>query len=129
MTLLDVLDDKIKKTVHPYIASQSLEFSNTDELLKFLRLVRDRIRLCVDDVFSTTIPKPSETAASWLTSWVFTHTKINGHAVEQMIVSNGYKTSELSYADLRLLKSMFPNSAISTEVSEELSRRPRPASD
>lgn len=86
-----------------------------------MRQIRDAIREVVDRVF-TKSPKYNltETGRAWLTNQYFKRLEVNGgQSMNDLIVINEYKLSQLSYSDVKLLHDLYDQTDLADELNAE----------
>ena len=107
--------------VNNTIKKQFLNESLTPQLL---RSMRDCVHRTISDVFMRSSHTLSPKALNWLSNQYFKSIKLNGSdTVEDITVFNDYPLSELTFSDVQLMRNLFNETALSTQLEEEYRRR------
>jgi hypothetical protein len=100
---------------------------NFDELTpEALTSVRTEIYQTIDELFMKSKQnKLSKKAITWLTNQYFKQTKWsdNGTIINDLVVVNNFKLSDLSNDDIVLLTSLYSGTLLSTQLEAELNLR------
>lgn len=100
---------------------------NFDELTpEALASVRTEIYQTIDELFMKSKQnKLSKKAITWLTNQYFKQTKWsdNGTIINDLVVVNNFKLSDLSNDDIVLLTSLYSGTLLSTQLEAELNLR------
>lgn len=89
-----------------------------------MRAIRATIRETIDGIFSKSNHKLSDVATTWLTDQYFKRVVVGGdRAMNDMVVINEYKLSDLTYDDVALLGGLFARTDLAVELLDELRTR------
>lgn len=89
-----------------------------------LREVRDEVVSIVGGVFEKSHHRLSPEAISWVANQHFKRMRVNDQqSINDLVVINEHKLSELSFSELELLKNLFGETAIGPELTTEYQRR------
>jgi hypothetical protein len=124
------VQDAESKSIRFY---QLLELQLNNQLKKFLfdqltpnlmREIRESIRSTINDVFSKSRHGLSSNAVTWLTDQYFKGIRLNDdQLMNDQVVINEYKLSELEFNDIQLLRNLFLETSMGPELDAELRRR------
>ena len=86
-----------------------------------MREIRDSIRVVIDSVFTKSEKyQLTETARAWLTNQYFRRLQVNdSQTMDDLIVINEYKLSQLSYGDIALLRDLYDQTDLAAELNAE----------
>lgn len=88
-----------------------------------MRQIRETIREQITTVFDRGNHKLEVKSITWLTDQYFKAVKLNSELMEELIILNEYKLTELPYHDIQLLRNLFTNTRLSAALDEEYVRR------
>jgi hypothetical protein len=94
---------------------------NVDPVL--LKNIRDIIQDTVSGIFQKSTHKLSYPAMGWLANQYFRSIKLDSTPVDDMIVINDYKMSDMTFNDVQLLRNLFDDTRISSQLNAEFKRR------
>jgi hypothetical protein len=105
----------------------SKKFANTTVNNDTLHAMRDAIHEQVVGVFKKSKQQPGEVALRWLSNQLFKNISLNTNdgkkLINELVIFNEYKLSELPYSDLQLLRNLFNETVMGSELEEEYRRR------
>lgn len=82
------------------------------------------IRDTIESVFAKSNHKLTPEALRWLSMQYFKTVKLNDEStVRDLIVTNEYKLSELPYHDIQLMRNLFLETKLGSELDSEYQRR------
>lgn len=117
----DLLEIHLSNTIKDLYLNESL----TPELLYRMS---DSIRRIIFDVFAKSRFVLTNETQIWLANQYFKRIKLNGtQFVNDIVVFNDYNLSDFPYEDIRLLYSLFNETALGEEIRLELVRRTKNA--
>ena len=90
-----------------------------------MREIRSTIRAVIDGVFTKSDKyKLTETGRAWLTNQYFKRLHVNAsQTMNDLIVINEYKLTELSYSDIALLRDLYDQTDLADELNAEYRSR------
>lgn len=92
-------------------------------LTPVLTELRDTIRSSINDVFSKSKHRLAPDAMNWVANQYFKAVQINGMSVNDMVVINDYDLKTMSLTDIKLMRDLFNETAMSVQLNEEYDRR------
>ncbi len=113
----ELLAQHVQDTVQRRFAYEKLDPTT-------MRKIRQTIREIVSGVFQRSTHKLSDTGQSWLTNQMFKRLQVGPESMmSDLIIINEHKLSELSLADVRLLRDLFDETDMMNELDVELKAR------
>jgi len=113
----ELLAQHVQDTVQRRFAYEKLDPAT-------MRKIRQTIREIVSGVFQRSTHKLSDTGQSWLTNQVFKRLQVGPEAMmSDLIIINEHKLSELSLGEVRLLRDLFDETDMVSELDSELRAR------
>lgn len=113
----ELLAQHVQDTVQRRFAYEKLDPAT-------MRKIRQTIREIVSGVFQRSTHKLSDTGQSWLTNQVFKRLQVGPEAMmSDLIIINEHKLSELPLGEVRLLRDLFDETDMVSELDSELRAR------
>lgn len=85
-----------------------------------LRSIRDSIQSAIADVFEKSSHKLDARSINWLAHRYFAAVKVNDdQSINDMVVINEYKLSELPYDDIVLMRNLFDRTILAPDLDAE----------
>jgi hypothetical protein len=89
-----------------------------------LKGIRDTIREVVISIFNKSSYNPSYEMMGWIANQYFRRIQINGsQSMDELVIINEFKLSEMSTFDISLLRSLFSGTTIGSDIELEVERR------
>lgn len=88
-----------------------------------LRGIRDCVRKTITEVFMKSKHQLSTNAMNWVANQYFKSIQLNGETVNDLVVINEYKLDEMSFSDIQLMRNLFNETAMSSDLEAEYRRR------
>lgn len=114
----------LTETIEKSINMKMLEFSGNSLTIDVLKKIRDSVRQIVECTIANYQINLSKSAIILIANYFFKQIKINDiTTINEHILINDYKISELSKQDLKLISNIFFDLEICDEINKELLRR------
>ena len=92
-----------------------------------LRAIRDCVHKTISEIFERSNYTLSSQALNWVGNQYFKSIQVGSNegmqSINDMVVINDYKLSEMSFCDIQLMRNLFSETAMSAELEAEYFRR------
>ena len=99
-------------------------FTNSPLTPNVMREIRATIRQKIDNIFNLSKYNLGADARAWVTDQFFKSIQFNGgECMSDQVIIHEYNLTELPYNDLQLLKNLFDETVMGSELENEFQRR------
>ena len=118
----ELLELHIINQVNKKFAGQKRQLDNAA-----LHEIRDLVKEQVYGIFRKSTHTVTDLGLNWLSNQVFKTLQIGTtegkKPINELVIFNEYKLSELPYSDIQLLRNLFNETTMATELEEEYRKR------